>query len=138
VHTRFLSRSSGVFLFKTLLVAALVLGVCPSFLAGASSPEKTVSIAVGCEGSWKLRYKIYYHEIADSETRELSGIGKRVVDVRADRELVNLCAWLTPTGAREEREKPSLSIVVQDGKEKIERQAPRSPFSSTSSVCFHF
>ena len=107
-------------------------------LLGASPPIKTVSIAVGYEGSWKLRYKLYYHEIADSETRELFGIGKRVVSVSADRELVILCAWLTPTGAREARERPSLGIVVDDGATRVERQAPRSPLTNTSSICFHF
>jgi hypothetical protein len=126
------------FLPSALLFTAFVLETSTPILADVQSRNKKVSIAVGCEGSWKLRYKLYYQEIADSETRELFGIGKRVVDVSSDRELVNLCAWLAPTGVLEGRERSSLSIVVEDGAAKIERRAPRSLFSNGSSICFHF
>ena len=97
-----------------------------------------MSIAVDYDGSWKLRYKLYYHEVADSEVRELYGFGQRVVPVSADRELVNLCAWLTPTGVEEERVRLRLRIVVDDGAARVERESPRSFLSKMSSICYHF
>lgn len=126
----------GTFLLSALVVALLI----PSRpIAGFPIPRgKTVSIAVDYGGSWKLRYKLYYHEIADSEVRELYGFGQRVVPVSADRELVNVCAWLTPTGVEGERERLRLRIVVDDGAVRVERESPRSLFSKTSSICFHF
>jgi hypothetical protein len=136
VHIRILLLPCGALLFFALLLALPI----PSkpFDDSPRPRTKTVSIAVDYGGSWKLRYKIYYNEIADSEVRELFGIGKKVVPVSAERELVNLCAWLTPTGVEEERERLSLSIVVDDGEAGIERVAPRSLFSNRSSICFHF
>jgi hypothetical protein len=138
VHERFSQSRIGALISNSLLLAAIFLAVPPQRFLGAITPKKTVSIAVGYEGSWKLRYKLYYHEIADSEAHELYGIGKQVVRVSPDRELVNLCAWLTSTGAREERERLSLSIVVDDGAARLERHAPYSPFSTMSSICYHF
>jgi hypothetical protein len=99
---------------------------------------REVSIAVDYGGSWKLRYKLYYHEVADSETRELHGFGRRVVPVEPRRELVNLCAWLSPTGVVDGRERLGVRIVVVDGASREERRSPPSLFSRTSSACFHF
>jgi hypothetical protein len=129
----------GTILSYPLLLAALVSAapIPPPLFAGAP-PKGTVTIAVGCEGSWKLRYKLYYHEIADSKAREVNGIGKRAIAVSAERELVNICEWLTPTGIREQRERLSLSIIVDDGSANVERQALRSPFSKKSSICIRF
>ena len=138
MHDLFSPPRVGAFISNAILIAAIFLAVPSPQLLGAFTPKRTVSIAVGYEGSWKLRYKLYYHEIADSEAHELYGIGKQVVRVRPDRELVNLCAQLTSTGAREERERLSLSIVVDDGSARLERHAPPSPFSNMSSICYHF
>jgi hypothetical protein len=71
MHRGLLTPFSGAFLSGALFLAAFVLVTPTPSLAGASPRKKTVSIAVVCEGSWKLRYKLYYHEIADSETRGL-------------------------------------------------------------------
>ena len=96
----------------------------------------SVSIIVEYEGSWRLRYKLYYQEIGDSEEREIYGFGSKEISVAAERKFVNICAWLTRTSGGDVREGMKLTIVAGPG--IAARVSPPSLFGLMSSVCYHF